>query len=113
MIPNVDYWEMAILLIVAVMMFGSNLPEVGRKLGKSLGELRKTFRGFEEQFRSVTNLDLEVPETPAVPARLPPQLPTAPKFEPPPADDPQPQAGLPVSHPQAGSAGASQISAQA
>jgi len=47
--------EMLIIGIVAVLLFGKRLPEVGRSLGKSLVEFKKGLRGIEEELHSATS----------------------------------------------------------
>ena len=79
---GLGHTEIVILLVVAVMLFGGRLPEVGRTLGKSLMEFRKGMKGFEDEFRTLTRIDVDS-SSPPKPAVLPPSLPTAPKFEPP------------------------------
>lgn len=46
--------EMVILGVVAVLLFGKRLPEVGRSVGRSLLEFRKGMQGIEDEFRSVS-----------------------------------------------------------
>ena len=42
MIPNVGMFELVIILVVALIIFGPRkLPELGKSLGKSIGEFRK------------------------------------------------------------------------
>jgi sec-independent protein translocase protein TatA len=83
--------EMVILGIVAVLLFGKRLPEVGRTVGKGLSELRKGMRGIEQEIYGAVN-DNTKPTARRTP---PPQRyndiddrdeATAPKFEPPPAE---------------------------
>lgn len=40
--------EMIIIGIIAVLLFGKRLPEVGRSLGKGLVEFKKGIRGIED-----------------------------------------------------------------
>ena len=40
--------EMIIIGIVAVLLFGKRLPEVGRSLGRGLVEFKKGVRGIED-----------------------------------------------------------------
>ncbi len=103
--------ELMVIGLIAVMLFGKNLPEVGRSLGKQLGTLRKGIRGIEEEIRSTTGglgipttrftsalstLDsltkttTTTPSTSSVRSTVVETVsdleePTAPKFEPPPA----------------------------
>ena len=102
--------ELLVIGALAVLLFGKNLPEVGRSVGKHLGTLRKGIRGIEEEIRSTTGglgipttrftsalstLDSltktsSSPPTPAARSTVAEAVsdleePTAPKFEPPPA----------------------------
>ncbi len=44
--------EMAVVGIVAVLLFGSRLPSVARSLGKSMVEFKKGMHGVEEELNS-------------------------------------------------------------
>ena len=59
MLPfNIGFGEMALIGIVAVMLFGSRLPEVASQLGKSYQQFRK---GLDEIKSSIkTDIDLDV-----------------------------------------------------
>ncbi|MCC6123838.1 MAG: twin-arginine translocase TatA/TatE family subunit [Pirellulales bacterium] len=46
--------ELLVIGAIAVLLFGKNLPEVGRSLGKHLGALRRGIRGIEDEIRSTT-----------------------------------------------------------
>ena len=73
--------EMIIILVIAVLLFGKRLPEVGRSLGKGIIEFRKGIRGMEEEIESATS-----PTDEAISYNEPvddSQEATAPKFEPP------------------------------
>jgi TatA/E family protein of Tat protein translocase len=41
--------EMMILLIVGVLLFGRDLPDVGRKLGRTLAQFRRGLQDFKDQ----------------------------------------------------------------
>lgn len=82
--------EMLVLGIVAVLLFGSRLPEMGRTIGKGLLEFKKGLSGLEDELRSAT-------QTSPPPRRQAPaqrtfnplddrEESTAPKFEPPRAE---------------------------
>jgi len=42
-------WEMIIILVVALLLFGRRLPEVGRSLGKGIIEFKKGLKGVEDE----------------------------------------------------------------
>jgi sec-independent protein translocase protein TatA len=87
---NLGPMEMMVVGLLAVLLFGKRLPEVGRSLGKGIVEFKKGIRGIEDELdstnRAVTSATAETyrPVEPAVPS--------APKFEPPSAP-PTPVAG--------------------
>jgi len=78
--------ELAIVGVIAVLLFGKRLPEVGRSMGKSIVEFKKGLRDIQNevdvnsstQSRSVPRNAIDDYDEP-----------TAPKFEPP-AREPQP-----------------------
>lgn len=74
--------EMLIIGVIAVLLFGKRLPEVGRSLGKGLMEFKKGVQGIDEEVesasRSVTSSTARA--TASADDR---QEATAPKFEPP------------------------------
>jgi sec-independent protein translocase protein TatA len=49
MLPNVGWFEMMMLLGVAVLLFGKRLPEVGRSLGKGIIEFKKGLSGAVDE----------------------------------------------------------------
>lgn len=53
MFPGVGYPEMMVFGIIALLLFGKNLPDVARSLGKGLVEFKKGMRGLEDELRSV------------------------------------------------------------
>ena len=44
--------EMVLIGIVAVLLFGRRLPEVGRSLGRGIVELKKGLRGVADEIES-------------------------------------------------------------
>lgn len=44
-------FEMVVIGVIAVLLFGGNLPEVARKLGGSYRELRRGLNDVQQQFR--------------------------------------------------------------
>ena len=78
--------EMLIILVIAVLLFGKRLPEVGRSLGKGIVEFKKGIHGIEEEISSATSSlgDDNSQEEPIDEL----EEATAPKFEPP-SDEPK------------------------
>jgi sec-independent protein translocase protein TatA len=75
--------EMLIVLVIAVLLFGKRLPEVGRSLGKGLVEFKKGLNDIQSEVHSATYAQ---PTTTHVANRYNADdhdEPTAPKFEPP------------------------------
>ena len=83
-------FEMVVIGVIAVVLFGGNLPEVARKLGGSYREFRRGLNEVQQQFRMAeyeakrtlsleddnkSNDDDDDEDEPAAP--------TAPKFKPP------------------------------
>lgn len=98
--------EMLIVLVIGVLLFGKNLPNVGRQLGKSLMEFKKGLNDIKSEVDIASYTSTSAP-------RVAPRYttddydePTAPKFEPPaqepfeaPARDPA-QSGTSSDDPQ-------------
>ncbi len=86
MLPTIGIWELMVLGIVAIVLFGKRLPEVARNVGRGYGELRK---GLTELQSSIST---EIDNTDERPTSEPVNMddydePTAPRLEPPPVDD--------------------------
>lgn len=73
-------WEMMIVGLIAVLLFGKRLPEVGRSLGRGLVEFKKGIRGIEDEIESASSSRPKRPRFNEIDDR---DEPTAPKFEPP------------------------------
>jgi len=56
--PSLGFPEMFVLLVLGVLLYGRNLPEAGRKLGRVTAQLRRGFNDFKDQM----NRDAEVGE---------------------------------------------------
>ncbi len=81
--------EMVIIGIIAVLLFGKRLPEVGRSLGKGLVEFKKGINGITDEIHNPS----AATTTRNAPYRSHDDYeePTAPKFEPP-TSEPKPVA---------------------
>jgi len=81
--------EMLIIGVIAVLLFGKRLPEVGRSLGKGIVEFKKGINGIEEEINTATSsssnyaVDEDVDDQDEA---------TAPKFEPPTSEPKQESA---------------------
>lgn len=76
--------EMLLLLVLGVLLFGKNLPEVGRSIGKGLREFKNSLGGLEENF--MDDRPYTRPAPPVATPKPPKRVPAAgPKFEDPPA----------------------------
>jgi TatA/E family protein of Tat protein translocase len=89
MFGPIGVWEMVIILVIALIVFGPRkLPELGRSLGKSLGE----FKRASNELRNTLDEEIRVEE------RRPPKA-AAPK--PGPAGAPAPVEAQDVTEPDA------------
>jgi sec-independent protein translocase protein TatA len=78
---NLNPIEILFLLGLGVLLFGRNLPQVGRSLGRTLVEFKKSFSGMEEELTnpaSTPNYNSMPMEQPRPPQRV---TTSAPKFE--------------------------------
>lgn len=46
---GIGSWELVLLLIVALLLFGKRLPEVARNLGKGIMEFKKGLYDIQDQ----------------------------------------------------------------
>ncbi len=47
-IQNLGMWNVLIILIVALLLFGNRLPEVARSFGRSINEFKRGMRDIED-----------------------------------------------------------------
>lgn len=80
--------ELMVVAVIALLLFGSKLPEVARSLGSSYRDLRKGLGDFQEQMRladlNATSNSKSKPRKAEVDEEEVFSEPTAPKFTPPP-----------------------------
>jgi sec-independent protein translocase protein TatA len=77
---------MLIVLVIAVLLFGSRLPEVGRSLGKGLMEFKKGLNDIKSEVDAATNPTSSSTRVARSYHADDYDEPTAPKFEPPTAE---------------------------
>ena len=54
---NIGPWEIIIILVVALLLLGRRLPEVGRSLGRGIVEFKKGLRGVEDEINQAGQND--------------------------------------------------------
>jgi TatA/E family protein of Tat protein translocase len=68
---GVSIWELMILLIVLLLIFGAKrLPEMGRSLGKGMREFKDSVSGVEEAVSTTppsSTRHVELPSAPSAP----------------------------------------------
>ena len=89
--------EMLIVLVIGVLLFGKNLPSVGKQLGKGLMEFKKGLNEIKSEVDIASYTSTSAPRVAPRYSADDYDEPTAPKFEPPvqepfeaPARDPAP-----------------------
>ncbi len=88
MLPGVGYTELLFIVVIAILLFGKNLPGVAKTIGKQYGKLRRSITDVQK------SLDVSENETEDYSANSNSGTydyeeydePTAPKFDPPPSD---------------------------
>ncbi|MBL9001538.1 MAG: twin-arginine translocase TatA/TatE family subunit [Phycisphaerae bacterium] len=48
-LPHLGTWEVILLLVLGLLIFGKRLPDVGKSLGKGIVEFKKGLKGIEEE----------------------------------------------------------------
>lgn len=76
---NLGPGELMVVGLIAVLLFGKRLPEVGKSLGKGIVEFKKGLRGIDDDEPSVTSTPSTRESTPG-PGSIEVNVP---KFEPP------------------------------
>lgn len=87
---NLTPTELIVCGIVAIMLFGSKLPEVAQDLGKKYGKFKRTLDDVQSQFRNAEYDLRRSLDQPAITSSVKPKAideedvpPTVPKFTPP------------------------------
>ncbi|MBI3271375.1 MAG: twin-arginine translocase TatA/TatE family subunit [Planctomycetes bacterium] len=96
MFGNLGTTEMLVIFVVALLLFGKRLPEVGRSLGKAFGEFKRGLRGIEDELKG--EIFSDAPGRPG-PAAPPSPVPPFPPFPAPPPATAKPAAPVPAPAP--------------
>ena len=68
---GIGIWELLILLVVLLLVFGAKrLPEMGRSLGKGMREFKEGVSGVEDSVKTTPPAPAELPSAPSEPAPL-------------------------------------------
>jgi sec-independent protein translocase protein TatA len=94
---NLGPGELMVVGLIAVLLFGKRLPEVGKSLGKGIVEFKKGLRGIEDDEPGFSSSGSSSRETAPNPGAIEVNVP---KFEPPSA--PAQPAGGAVARPYEG-----------
>jgi sec-independent protein translocase protein TatA len=79
---GISIWELMILLIVLLLIFGAKrLPEMGRSLGKGMREFKDSVTGVEEAISTTTPTTSTTPTPTRVELPSAPSVPDAPSGE--------------------------------
>jgi sec-independent protein translocase protein TatA len=77
--------EMVIIGVIAILLFGNRLPEVAKSIGKGFNEFKKGMHGIEDEVNTASRPSTSTYSRPSrsIEDR---EEPSAPKFDPPPAE---------------------------
>ena len=85
--------ELMVVAVIAILLFGSKLPDVARSLGGSYREFRRGLNDMQQQFRDVEREVSRAIDAPVSKKKIETdeyeyesREPAAPKFVPPPSD---------------------------
>jgi sec-independent protein translocase protein TatA len=86
--PSLGYFEMLLFGVLALLLFGGNLPEVARTMGAKYRDLRKMMSEFQREFQGLDQWDRPAPTAPKIVDEESNETATdAPRFTPPPEDE--------------------------
>ena len=54
---SIGHWELVVVALVGLLLFGRRLPEVGRSLGRSIIEFKKGLKGMKDEIESDIDQD--------------------------------------------------------
>ena len=56
-LPSLGWQEMFLLLVIGLLLYGRNLPEAGRNVGRMLGRWKRAFDDFKRQIDRDSDLN--------------------------------------------------------
>lgn len=71
-LQSLGTWDLLIILLIGLVLFGRKLPEVGRSLGKGIVEFKKGLKGVEEDIDQQSSHQTPRPNVNAYNEPLPP-----------------------------------------
>jgi sec-independent protein translocase protein TatA len=77
-IQGISGWEWIIIGLIALLLFGRRLPEVGRSLGKGIVEFKRGLKEIEDDIDTQANRPAPAATAGVGGSTLPPASPTAP-----------------------------------
>ena len=87
MFSGLGYTEMILLGVIALMLFGSRLPEVARNFGQTYRQLRGKVDEFQREFKDWDRIEPTSQQPTFTPDEVERVEPSTPKFRPPEDDD--------------------------
>lgn len=51
---GLSHWEILIILVIALLLFGRKLPDIGRHLGKGIVDFKKGLKGVGDEIEAET-----------------------------------------------------------
>lgn len=86
-LSGIGYSELALIALIAVVLFGSRLPEVARSVGQSYSQFRKGLNDIQTSIKS--ELDRELDEVKKIPHEVESAMNEEPEDEGPSYDPPE------------------------
>ena len=66
-IQNINAFQILLLMLLGLLLFGKRLPEVGRSLGKGIVEFKKGLKSIEDDVEEASNRPASRPRSPELP----------------------------------------------
>jgi|GEM_PF-468359 len=70
-IQNIGHWELIVIFGIALLLFGSRLPKIGRSVGQAIVEFKRGIKGIEDDIESGSNAKNDSPSRQSPPGTLP------------------------------------------